>query len=92
VSGAPAKVANDACPTPDNENRFRYQKERPKFPMRYQGKGLPAVMGVAFGGVRGKYTGSMAAPASPKAAAPAGAKDVGVKGTVPAPAAGGKKM
>jgi hypothetical protein len=80
VQGSPPKVQNDACPPPDNENKFRYEKERPKFPMRYQGKGLPAVMGTPFGnGVKGKYTGNGAAAAKAPTMAgmagmPAGAK------------------
>ena len=36
--------------------------------MRYQGKGLPTVMGTAFGGPRGKYMGGMSAPKAPAAA------------------------
>jgi hypothetical protein len=72
VQGAPPKVENDACPIPDNENKFRYQKERPKFPMRYQGKGLPLIMGTPFA-PRGKYTGN-AGVAKPAAKGEAMAK------------------
>jgi hypothetical protein len=84
VQGAPPKVQNDACPIGDNENKFRYQKERPKFPMRYQGKGKPAVMGSPFGGGMGKYTGGNAAKSAPPAKAQA---PPGVDGKTP-PVAG----
>jgi hypothetical protein len=65
VQGAAPKVQNDACPISDNQNHFRYAKERPKFPMRYQGKGLPLIMGTPFGAPRGKYTGNNNMPKSP---------------------------
>jgi hypothetical protein len=65
VQGSPPKVENDACPISDNQNKFQYEKERPKFPMRYQGKGLPPILGPGGGwGGKGKYGANINIPGS----------------------------